>query len=257
MLLSKLKSRILVVLASTFIGAAANAGGPMVGGASEWTQIMNNVELVSQSMDGAQTATATMQTYLTQLKQLEYVIRNTARIDRADSATDYIRIADEIRRASAAAAAYGKVKGSLEQQLNAMQLRITEARVRGQSWEQYQDSVAKDVQQGNAYEAARLQREQDILQQTKADAQEAQRMSAQLEGQIGQMQSLQMTNRQLNQVIVQNGKMTEVLVGLRQNAGESSLEAKRREADSARQKELARLRYEAIRERQKKAVGIQ
>lgn len=257
MLLSKVKTRILVVLASAFIGAGAHAGGPMVGGASEWTQIMNNVELAMQSADGAQTAMATMQTYMTQLKQLQYAIQNSARVDRARSATDYIRIMDEIRRANAAAAAYGKVKGSLEQQIAAMNIRLTEARLRGQSWDQYRDSVSKDVQAGNAQEIARLQREQEILQQTAEDAEQAAQKAAEIDSQVGHMESLQMTNRQLNQVIIQNGKMTEVLVGLRQNTGESNLEAKRREADAARQKDLARLRYEAIRERQKKAVGIQ
>lgn len=257
MLLSKVKARVAALLASALVGSASYAGGPMVGGASEWTQILNYGELAIQSMDGAQTAMATMQTYITQLKQLEYIIQNTARVDRARSATDYIRIIDEIRRAEAAAAAYGKVRGSLEQQIAAMNVRVTEARLRGQSWDQYQESVARDVQAGNAQEIARLQREQDILAQVSEDAKQAARKGEEIDGQLGHMQSLQMTNRQLNQMILQNGKMTEVLVGLRQNAGESNLEAKRRDADSARQRELARLRYEAIRERQKKAVGIQ
>lgn len=257
MFLSKAKAKVGAALAAALIGTASYAGGPMVGGASEWTQIFNNIELNMQTADGAQTAMATMQTYLTQLQQLRYAMENSARIDRGRNATDYLRILDEIRRAKASYEAYGKVKGSLDQQTAAMQLRVTEARLRGQSWDQYRNTVAKDVDEGNAYEIARLQREQDILDQTARDAEDAASKGTEIDSQVGHMQSLQMTNRQLNQVIVQNGKMTEVLVGLRQQSGEKSLADKRREADAARQKDLARLRYEAMRDRQKKSVGIE
>ena len=75
--MSSAKRSLIAVYASILVAIvpAAHAGA-VAGGASEWTQIMNNVQLVSSGMDAAQTAKTTIDKYILQYKQYENELNN-------------------------------------------------------------------------------------------------------------------------------------------------------------------------------------
>ena len=58
-----------------------HAGPPGVGGATEFTQIMNNSELLKIGADGAMTSINTTNQYLTQLQQYRNQLLNTVGMD--------------------------------------------------------------------------------------------------------------------------------------------------------------------------------
>lgn len=64
----------LSVLAACLVGAtSAQAGGPAVGGASEWTQIANNVELVGQIQQSIQQTATQLQMYQSMVKNMQNI----------------------------------------------------------------------------------------------------------------------------------------------------------------------------------------
>ena len=74
---SKYNIKLSVVAASLFCAVSAQAGGPATGGASEWTQIENNVQLVGQIEQSIQQTSSQLQMYQSMVKNLVNIPKMT------------------------------------------------------------------------------------------------------------------------------------------------------------------------------------
>lgn len=231
------------------------AGGGMTGGATEITQILNNAELVKVAADGATTAQKTVQQYMTQLQQYQIQLQNIRGLDGipAGMGGDAMKAVNDMMRFKQALT---NLTGSLGQQSSIMEQRMAEARVGGKGWNGYVQQVAADAASGNKRAIERLKYEESVLQQVQSDYQFARNVQEQIPATVGQHQSLQMLNAQMNRVITQNAKILEVLSAtVAKQAQEEHKEAEAK-ARALADQELMRQRHLNIEQRQRAFGGL-
>lgn len=232
------------------------AGGGSVAGATEPTQILNNLQLLMVASDGAVTASTTVDQYMTQIQQYQLQIQNIAKLPSLPPGmgTD---VASAYNDLSQFKAALERLQGSLSQQTNAIQQRVTEARLGGRGWNDYLTAVAADAASKQKRAVERLKYEESVLKQVESDYTFARTMQAQIPASVGQHQSLQMLNAQMNRVVTQNAKLLEVVSGtLNVRAEDDAKEAEALTRSLAEQEQL-RLRQDAVRARQQRFGGWQ
>src|SRR5262245_34141690 len=112
------------------LGAPAAVAGGSIAGATEPTQILNNLDLVKVAADGAVTAQQTVQQYATQLQQYALQQLNNQKlsglpaglgVDAESAAGDLARYRSALER----------LQGSLSQQASVIEHRLAEARLGG------------------------------------------------------------------------------------------------------------------------------
>lgn len=232
----------------------AVAGGGGVYGATEPTQILNNLQLLMVASDGAVTASATVDQYMTQIQQYQVQLQNIAKLPSlpAGLGTDSINAYQDLTRFKNA---LETLQGSLTAQSRAIEQRVTEARLGGKGWKAYVDSVTADVDMKKARAIERLKNEEAVIKQVEADYTFARDLQAQIPATVGQHQALQMLNSQMNRVVTQNAKLLEVVSStLHEKAEQDAADA----ADKARAlaaQEAIRQRQDAINERQLRFGG--
>lgn len=231
------------------------AGGGATGGALEITQILNNVELVKVAMDGAVTAAKTVQQYQLQIEQYQTQLTNLIKLPNLPLglAGDVVKAYNDL---TSFKSALDRLQGSLSQQTNVMDQRLAEARLSGRSWQSYLQSVASDVanQRGRAIE--RLKYEEKVLAQVQSDYDFARTVQAQIPSTVGQQQSLQLLNAQMNRVITQNAKMLEVISA---QIGQAAANDSRNAVEKTQHLsdlEIMRQRQKAIEDRQRAFGGL-
>lgn len=193
-----------LVLGTTLVG---HAGGPATGGASEWTQIMNNVELAVASGEQARIVSNTMLQYETQLKQYYNELKQLEKL------TNIPRNLDEVSRRINAVSAYRgrleRVQGSVGAQTTAMKKRLTEAQLAGLPWDEYYAQEKSRVEQGNERAIQRLEYEQDVFNAVEEDYKFAREIEPKIDEANGVTGALQVLNKQMNRLVTQNAKLTE------------------------------------------------
>ena len=207
---------------------AAGAGGGGFAGATEVTQILNNLQLVQVAMDGATTAQKTVQQYMTQVQQYQTQRQNIRGLDGlpAGMGGDALKAVNDMMRFKQALT---NLTGSLGQQSRIMEQRMAEARVGGKGWNGYVQQVAADAASGNKRAIERLKYEESVLEQVQSDYQFARNLQEQIPATVGQHQSLQLLNSQMNRVVTQNAKMLEVMSGtIAKQAQDEQKEARRK-----------------------------
>lgn len=228
---------------------SAHAGGS-IAGATEPTQILNNLELVKVAMDSAQTAGTVASQYITQLQQYQTQLANLQAlaglpeglgVDAAKVLNDLLGYRHALQQLS----------GSLGTQQAAMEQRLVEARLSGGDWRSYATSVAQSAARQNQRAIERLKYEQSVLQQVQADYTFAREVQGQIPATVGQHQALQLMNTQMNRVVTQNAKLLEVVSAtLHQQAEKDAREAEATTRSTA-DRDLMRQRREAIEKRQR------
>jgi conjugal transfer/entry exclusion protein len=249
------------LLAAMLIGAVLSASltvraGSRVAGALEPTQILNNLELVKVAADGALTAAKTVDQYRLQIEQYQTQLTNLVKLPTLPPGlgTDVIKAYSDLTNYKNALT---RLQGSLSQQSGAIEQRMAEARLSGRNWQSYVESVAADVanQKGRAIE--RMRYEESVLSQVQADYDFARNLQAQIPNTVGQQQSLQLLNAQMNRIVTQNAKMLEVISA---QIGQSA-EMDARKAVERTQRlsdlEIMRQRQKAIEDRQRAFGGFQ
>lgn len=235
--------------------STARAGG-VVAGATEPTQIMNNLELVKVAVDGATTASTTVSKYMLQIQQYQTQVNNLMKLPSlpAGLGTDVLKAYNDLSRYKSALTA---LQGSLSQQEGTIVSRMTEARLSGRGWEGYlaDQQAAANMHQGRAIE--RLKYEEQVLQQVQSDYDFARDLQRQIPNTVGQHQSLQMLNSQMNRVITQNGKLLEVVSATIKNSSEDDARKAEAMTQSLADRELMRQRQNAIETRQRAFGGWQ
>ena len=136
---------LVVVLAALCVAAVGGArAGSAIVGATEPTQIMNNLQLVKVALDGAKTASTAVSQYATQIQQYQTQLANLQRLSQLPQgmATDSLRALNDLTRYRGA---LQQLTGSLGQQQTLMDQRIAEARLSGKDWNGYLASAAADL----------------------------------------------------------------------------------------------------------------
>lgn len=234
--------------------SAVLAGGSFAG-ATEPTQLMNNIELIKVAMDGAVTAKKTVEQYVLQIQQYQNMLTNTMALGSlpAGLAPDALKAYNDLM---AFKQALTQLQGSLSQQQTAIEKRVTEAKLSGKSWQGYLAEVAADVAKNQKRAVERLKYEEQVLQQVQSDYSFARNLQSQIPATVGQHQSLQMLNTQMNRVITQNAKMLEVVsASIGRQAEEDALKAEGL-ARSAQDRDMLIQRQKAMDARQRAFGGL-
>jgi P-type conjugative transfer protein TrbJ len=228
----------------------------LIAGATEPTQILNNLQLLTNGYEEAETAATVASQYATQLEQYQTQIANLKSLAGLPAG-----LMEDAQQALSGLnnykAAIQQLMGSLTQQKTAMEQRLTEARLSGKDWNSYVSAVAADAASKNQRAIDRLQYEESVLQQVQSDYSFARSLQSQIPSTVGQHQALQLMNSQMNRVVTQNAKLLEVISStLSQQSGKDANDAQAM-MRSLSQQDLLRQRQEAIENRQRSFGGYQ
>lgn len=236
------------------MGAMCAHAGGAVAGATEFTQILNNAQLVANGLDGAKTATTVVSQYATQLQQLEAQLTNLRSLGQLPAGLG-VDNAGALNSLLNYRSALNQLTGSLGQQQSVMQQRLTEARLSGQDWNSYVNSVAADAANKNQRAISRLQYEESVLQQVQSDYAFARDLQTQIPATVGQHQALQLLNSQMNRVVTQNAKLLEVMSSTISQQSDKDARDAQADARALSQQDLLRQRQQAIEQRQRSFGG--
>ena len=218
--------------------------------ASEWTQVANNMQLIKVALDAAQSARTLVQQIRLQRQQYETQLRNLRGLANvppefvADNAaalatlTTYQRALDQLH-------------GSLARQQSAIDQRFTEARLGGLDWLSYLDQQDRLLAQRNQHARQRLAQEKALLEQVASDYDFARRLQSDIPESVGQHQSLQHLNVQMNRVVTQNARLLQVMGSSLRDRGESEAQRTADERRAITWLQQVREREKAIAERQR------
>lgn len=245
----------LLVAAALLAHTAATAGGK-IAGATEPTQILNNLQLVVNGLEEAKTASTVVSQYQTQLQQYQTQLANLKSLPQLPEGLgpDVLKAAGDLNRYRGA---IEQLTGSLSRQKSAMEQRLTEARLSGKDWASYVASIAADAASRNQRAISRIQYEEEVLQQVQQDYAFARNLQAQIPATVGQHQALQLMNSQMNRVVTQNAKLLEVMSSTLAQQSEKDAEEAEGRARALSQQDLLRQRQEAIERRQRGFGGFQ
>ncbi len=228
-------------------GASAPAYAKL---ASEWTQIANNLQLIKVALDAAQSARTLVQQVQLQRQQYETQLRNLKGL---------VSIAPELVADNASAlatlAAYQRaldqLHGSLSRQQSGIDQRFTEARLGGLDWLTYLGQQDRLLAQRNQHARQRLAQEKAVLEQVASDYEFARRLQAEIPGSVGQHQSMQHLNVQMNRVVTQNARLLQVMASSLRDRGESEAQRTADERRAMTWLQQLHEREKIIRERQR------
>lgn len=208
----------MMALFLAMVSLTAHAGGAATGGATEWTQLMNQLELTKVSSDSAMTSVATVQSHITQLEQFRVQLKNAVGVDPAVINAQINQVNAELNKWRYYQSKIDGLRGSLGQQQAAIDQRVTEARLSGGSWDQYVSQKRALVGREAEIEKARREREQQILARTNEDAAFVQDVGAQINASESERRDFAIMNQQLSRLITQNNTVIELLVDARQQS---------------------------------------
>jgi P-type conjugative transfer protein TrbJ len=194
---------------STIAFAGSVAG---TGGATEVTQIMNNLELLKTGMDTATTTATTIQKYKTQLEQYRNQIINTTGLDPMKVNAQLGQLDKSYQSLTNYQALLTKTNGSMSAQMEAWNQRYATAKVAGRTVREQLEAEQKLRDQRNAAAMERAKRDQEILEETRADIQELRAAEASIPHDEGVSKSVQNMHRTMNKIAFQNTRMIEALV---------------------------------------------
>lgn len=242
------------VFAAALAGGISAQAGAIVG-ATEFTQIANNAELVGVVMNSSKQVVTQMNQYMLQIKQWENQLQNLRGMVVPDGVQDAI---NQYNAISEARDSYARLYGSLEQQSDMFQRRFDEARSGNLSWADYVKRTQSDAERGVQAAQNRLRYEDRVLKQVQADYERTRELSAKVPQSEGVHSALQLMNSQMNKLLQQNAQMTELIAMGLKNGGKSAAEmgeATQKEAASKLMLEQQKAMYETIEKRQRAFLG--
>lgn len=248
--------RIGVLASFAWVSSPALGSGGGIAGATEFTQLANNAELLKVAADGAVTAQKNVQQYMTQLEQFNLQKLNIKALEALPPglATDALKAYQDLGRFQSA---MGSLSGSLQNQARVMEQRMAEARLGGMNWNTYMARVAWEAAAGQKRAVERLRYEESVIKQVQSDYDFARTLQDKIPAAVGQQQSLQILNTQMNRVVTQNAKLLEVVSqSINKQAREDAEKAEAASRELANQ-ELIRQRQEAIDARRRAFGGWQ
>lgn len=219
------------------VSCAVEAGGAS-SGATEFTQLMNNAELVIQVKEQIASNAVQLQQYTTQLTQLRRQIKDGLNVDTYFTQIGMEGLGKEIQASHETRKAYEKLFGTVEQLSSQWQQRMVEASSGGISLKQYVINEAERIEKGNELAIKRLEQERRVMTTIEEDFSLAKKWGASISDQSGIHASMGLLNTQMNRMLQQNARMVQ-LMSQAQGSDKARLEAKEAQ-DLAQAKTLLR-----------------
>lgn len=218
MLISKvIKSAIAVACTALTVQSHA-AGGGM---ATEFTQVANNVELATGVSQQIKTVAQLAQQYAVQLQQFKEQLLAGA----PTQVMSVVSTIDGVRKELAAVGRYQQSlvqAGSSVQQLQTLiSQRQAQAKLANMPFEQYVAVQAAMIERGDLRAKQRLKNETEVMSQVNEDLSFASQQSSQISGTLGVHQAVNLLNKQMNRMVLQNAR---VLTLMAQERGSEAAE---------------------------------
>lgn len=202
----------IVMAMGVLISAPMVRAGTFTGGATEWTQIMNNVELLKMGVDSAQTAVTTVNQYQMQIEQYRNQLINTAGIDPMRLNAQLNSLNTSYQQLSNYRNQILRTSGSMSSQVDAWDQRYSTAKVAGRTLKEQLDAEAKLREARNGSALERAKRDEQIMQELNNDIDQLRQAEADIPKSQGMNESIQNMHRTMNKIAYQNTKMIELLV---------------------------------------------
>lgn len=221
-------------------GSALASGGG--GGATEATQIANNVELAGALAQQILMYKKQLEQYTTQLQQFARQNIDGAVIQTVFTKPGNNALARELTAATAGLKAFEQLHGSVSSLSTEWQKRLVEASTAGISVDRYLQIEAERIRKGNENAIKRIETEKRMMTAIEEDYALAKTWGANIESQSGINQSLGLLNTQMNRMLQQNARIVEMMSreqGI-YKAREEQMQAERTQQGITQQKRITR-----------------
>lgn len=188
-----------VALALALVTGSVNAGGPMAGGASEWTQLLNNGQLVSSVSKQIATVNQLVQSYVVQYNQLQQQILSGVKIG-GIGLSDVLKAKKDLENYQKSLKDLG---ADIESMGDMFDKRLIEAKLKKMSLPEYIKSEEQRIKNGNQTARARLDRERTVMKQVQSDIELVNDYGQKVESTVGVHQATQLLNGQMNLMLQQ------------------------------------------------------
>lgn len=217
---------LLALMFGLTISVNANAdGGGGAGLASELTQMLNNFELVAGVAKQVETVNQLVETYKVDLDKLKSAKLAGQNLDPGANAISMEALNKEISATANYQASLVSAGASSADLRNDINQRTVEASLSGQTMPQYIQTEGAKIQKGDKRAIQRINAEEQYMRQVDDDYAVAKEMSGKINGTLGIQQSSQLLNTQMNRVIQQNARMTQIMAKANTLQGDAATKA--------------------------------
>ena len=198
------------------------------GGATEITQILNNIQLGAGVVEQIKTVSQLVQTYQTTYSQLQQQLLagmniqgfNLGDVLKAKSALDNYQ--GSLRSYQNDASSLGSV----------FDTRLTEAKLQNITLEEYVTRESARIDAGNQAAKARLQREVDLLGQIQEDAVQIKKYGDQIPDTVGVHEATRLLNAQTNLLLQQMSRLTAIMLDSQGGGSKNAIQQNKAAADT-------------------------
>lgn len=181
------------------------------GGSTEITQLMNNMELIYNGIDGAETALNTVRQYKKQLEQFQQTTKQFEQLGKGNFLKNANDLVKSLTGVNLYESALLSVKGSLIQQKKAYDKRMADAKARNMTMSEYQQVLEKKISDGDGIAKATMEYEQDTMKQVNEDYAFAREQQSILTAELSQSASIGVLNNQMNRIVQQNARLIAIM----------------------------------------------
>jgi len=246
----KSKIAIFAFLAGSVALVPSVEAGTFTGGATELTQILNNIELILSGIDNATTAAATVNQYSMQIQQYRNQLVNTAGIDPGRLSSQLNTLTSSYDQLTNYRNILTRTNGSLNSQLESWQQRFSTAKLAGRTLKEQLEVEANLRAARNSTALERAKRDEQIMQEVNSDIAELRQAEADIPKSEGMNESIQNMHRSLNKIAYQNTKMIELLAEGNATARTNNMDRNISEENLNRSEQYRRDYESALRTRQ-------
>lgn len=201
------------IVAIVLVCSAGSAlAGGKIAGATEATQLLNNVELGAQVSEATATTNKLIEQYRTQLEQFNIQKLMQKQIDGIIPASALNASIAELAKIKQARDALTGLRGSLAKIEGSMNARFQEASLQGISWERYVEQEGERLSQKNQRAILRMKEEKAVMDEIAEDHRLVQDYASRIKSTEGVNQSVSLLNTQMNRLIQAQSRIGEIMV---------------------------------------------
>lgn len=185
--------------------------GAATGGATEVTQIANNVELIAQVSEQMKTVKTLVDTYLLDIKKYYELVQ--AGLALPEEALELTKrgIASELNAVRQYQSSLDRARLSANSLKRIMDQRSVEAKLKKTTFADYIEEERAKIQLGDTRARQRLDHETDVMRGVNEDFAEASAYASEISGTAGVHQSVALLNKQMNRTINQNARLLSMM----------------------------------------------
>jgi hypothetical protein len=191
-------------------GSNASPAG-MTGVATEATQLLNNIELATQTLKQIRSMEELIQSTILHTKNWRQLLLTNLPLGQGDVVASTGDLALEIGEFQRYQTSLTNAGSSVEQLRQAIDARAVQASLRGTSFNDYINQEAVRIAEGNKQAKQRLITEKSIIDRANVDLNVAVANSETIHLAKGPTEAIGMLNRQVNQLVQQNARMSQII----------------------------------------------